>query len=128
MLNKIIVHLYFPCLNLNYGNLRRIEIFKQINELSTRAHNQSRNPSNQSSPKQKIITILECFARNCCKLACFVPLLAICRQTNKKKVNCSQKRNLYKYLTSVLRLVYNEFFCNVSDALLIILAFYDVFN
>ena len=51
LLNEITVHLYFLCLDLNYGSLRRIDIFKQMNELSTSAHSQSRYPSNQNSQK-----------------------------------------------------------------------------
>ena len=70
--------------NLNYGSLRCIDIFKQIYEHSTCAHNQSRYPSNQNAQKQNIIKILESFARICWKLAWFVPLLAFCRLPNKK--------------------------------------------
>ena len=53
----------------------------------------------------------------------------------RKHVNCPKNRNLNKWLTSFLYyvLVYNDFFfffliCNVSELLVIILAFYDEFN
>ena len=52
VLNEIMVYLYFLCVELNHGRLRRIEIFFSLrNESDTSAHNQPRYPSNQNSPE-----------------------------------------------------------------------------
>ena len=65
---------------------------------------------------QKIIKFLVCFSRNRLKLSCFVPLLAFCELTYKKKSELLHRMESLQILMSVLRYRHIMGFCDASDA------------
>ena len=100
-------------------------LFKQINEFSTCAHNQSRYPSNQSLQKSKFHKNLQMFHQKLLNTCVFVPLLAFCRQTNKRKRQLLHRMgSLQMFDVSFTLLAKYE----ISDVLLILWHFCDVFN
>ena len=77
---------------------------------------------------QNLINILEFFAKTAKNLRILFHYRHFVSRQIKKNVNYSTERNIYKCLTPVLRYEIIMRFSNVSDALLTLLAFYDVFN